>query len=111
MRRWTLRTTTRERGIALATDLLTFTTDNLGRIRLDMLPPSPVAPGVLNECCCRNQHKPYEINGASYISTDPACKFHGIKSQAPCVSAEVEHWENLIADRELIMANRKKAKK
>jgi hypothetical protein len=69
--------------------LLTFTTDNLGRIRLDM-DPSPVGHGVIDECCCRNAGQPFQIGDGWYTSTDPGCKFHGLKAYKPTAAGLVQ---------------------
>lgn len=93
------------------TELLTFSTDNLGRIRLDRDPESPAARGISNECCCRNQHQPLD----GYISTDPGCKVHGLTRiiVSPVALQEEEITEArmtrmLEADYAVVMAARKK---
>lgn len=75
-------------------DLLTFSTDKQGRIRLDQdieLAPIEQPPS----CSCRNEGQPFLIEGHWYTSRDPGCRLHGMRMWEPSAQAlEAESLEN-----------------
>lgn len=74
-------------------ELLPFTTDKYGRIRIDIEGDFPKIDAI-DQCCCQNNHEPVD----GYIYTNAGCKVHAHQAYRPSTDALVS--ERLEEDRQ-----------